>query len=804
MDRGPRIVAAWLALGVLGAAARGEEAPVPLARYAPADGLFAYAEFDGLKAHRAAWEKTAASRVYNETKLGALAEDLARQAFELIAKNDPRFRDTAGPLFKHLAEEGFVVAAFGDAKRPHRVLVLRGANRPEPLAAFRKAGAPVDAEVVETRAGRALRGDGPGGFCWAEKDDIVLTDREGADAVIAALDGKTPNAAGHPLREAVAKAEPGFDPVVLGFVDVTALPPMPADAVRMGLDGVKRVELRWGFQDDALVTAARVVAPSPRRGLLALADQPTFGLDSLPPIPASQGSFAAVSVDLAKTYDKVVGLMKASDPMAAERLEQAEAQFRKVVDLDLREELLPLLGPRAAIYLLDVEPPAGGFPDLTTAGVFVYAGLVVSLEAKDEESVGDRLAKMIPTLNLAVASQVRGVRRPPQFVMEKRPDGEEYSMDLSALNLPPVFAGVFSPTIAVGNGQLVIAPSRDAARQAIAAGAGPDKGWKPTEKFVPLAQALPSKMLLLGVDDVRETIPALIQNLPTFAAMANAQIAKETGRDDVSIDVDPAKVPTADELRPFLFPSSMAFTVDDEGISFRQRESIPSLASPGTSATLAALMLPAVQAAREAARRTQCVNNLKQIGLAFHFFESNTSTLPGDIVDEDGKPLLSWRVAILPYIEQAELYGKFKLDEPWDSAHNRPLLEEMPGIYLCPSRPPGEKTHAHYRGFAGPHAMFEPGKKVAIRDVTDGTSNTLLVVESAEEVPWTKPGDLPFDPKAAPSLYGAASKHSAGLNGLFVDGSVRFLKTTISPEILKGLITRDGGEVFQASELRGR
>src|ERR1700731_3796855 len=102
---------------------------------------------------------------------------------------------------------------------------------------------------------------------------------------------------------------------------------------------------------------------------------------------------------------------------------------------------------------------------------------------------------------------------------------------------------------------------------------------------------------------------------------------------------------------------------------------------------LIALLLPAVQSAREAARRAQCTNNLKQIGLAFHNYHSANNAFPrAAITDKQGKPVLSWRVAILPYIEQQELYKKFKRDEPWDSPHNKALLKEVPTTYVCPSR----------------------------------------------------------------------------------------------------------------------
>ena len=316
--------------------------------------------------------------------------------------------------------------------------------------------------------------------------------------------------------------------------------------------------------------------------------------------------------------------------------------------------------------------------------------------------------------------------------------------------------------------------------------------------------------MLLNVSDPRETMPALIENLPALVQQLNgllppaAQAApRGRPRGRRSLHVDPAKVPRAAELRPLLFPASTALVVDREGARFVLRESIPSISSPGTTGVLIALLLPAVQAAREAARRAQCVNNLKQIGLAMHNYASANDAFPGPaITDKQGKALLSWRVAILPYIEQQELYNKFKLDEPWDSPHNKALLKEMPSTYVCPSRAAGEPFTTTYRVFTGKGALFEDGKGTKIADITDGTSNTLMVVEAKEAVPWTMPDDLPFDPAAAPSLFGAGSTHPGGFNALFADGSVRFIKTSISLQMFRALITRAGGEVVNQTDAR--
>ena len=239
-------------------------------------------------------------------------------------------------------------------------------------------------------------------------------------------------------------------------------------------------------------------------------------------------------------------------------------------------------------------------------------------------------------------------------------------------------------------------------------------------------------------------------------------------------------------------------TVDAQGIQILQREPVPSLTSPSTSGVLVALLLPATQSAREAARRAQCTNNIKQIMLAMHNYLSANNSFPRDVTDKDGKPLLSWRVAILPYIEQGELYNKFKLDEPWDSPHNKELLKEMPPTFLCPSRVKPEPFTTTYRGFVGAGAMFETGQDIGLASVTDGTSNTIAVAEASEAVPWSKPADLPFDQQAQPSLYGAGSSHPGGFDCGFADGSVRFIKNSINAVVFKALITRNGGEVINA------
>jgi hypothetical protein len=238
-----------------------------------------------------------------------------------------------------------------------------------------------------------------------------------------------------------------------------------------------------------------------------------------------------------------------------------------------------------------------------------------------------------------------------------------------------------------------------------------------------------------------------------------------------------------------------AAKVEQEGKALRASASLKV-----DAAKAAVLVLEAVQKTRGAAARAQAQNNLKQIGLALHNYHDTMNSFPPQATyDKNGKPMLSWRVFILPYIEQQELYKQFHLDEPWDSEHNKKLLAQMPKVYASPADEKSAKEHStHFQGFFGKGAFFEGKKGISIASITDGTSNTLMIVEATKAVPWSKPEDIPFDPaKELPKL---GLPGAQGFQAGFCDGSVRFISNTIKPQTLKSLITRDGGEVVDSND----
>jgi hypothetical protein len=184
--------------------------------------------------------------------------------------------------------------------------------------------------------------------------------------------------------------------------------------------------------------------------------------------------------------------------------------------------------------------------------------------------------------------------------------------------------------------------------------------------------------------------------------------------------------------------------------------------------------------------------------LAFQNYHATKGQFPpAAVCGQDGKPLYSWRVVILPFIEQDGLYNEFHLDEPWDSPHNIKLVERMPRTYALPPRiakrmgvPPG---HTVIHVFHGKGAAFEGDQGLRIADFTDGLSNTILVIEAGEPVPWTKPEEIEYDPDQPLPYLRPPFKDLIRLG--LGDGSARFIQPSkLSEATFRGIITRNGGE----------
>jgi prepilin-type processing-associated H-X9-DG protein len=203
----------------------------------------------------------------------------------------------------------------------------------------------------------------------------------------------------------------------------------------------------------------------------------------------------------------------------------------------------------------------------------------------------------------------------------------------------------------------------------------------------------------------------------------------------------------------------------------------------------------------EGTRRSHCANNLKQIGLAMHAYHDEYGCFPPAYVpDEDGKPMHSWRVLLLPYLEQNPLYDQYNFDEPWNSAENLALAHSIPSVYQCPSDTLASASETSYLMIVGPGTLSDGPTATKIAEITDGTANTILLAEASGcGVHWLKPEDLDAEQLSYfvndPVDRGIASEHPAGANFLFCDGAVVFVDAAVDPEVVEPMSTISGGEL---------
>lgn len=215
---------------------------------------------------------------------------------------------------------------------------------------------------------------------------------------------------------------------------------------------------------------------------------------------------------------------------------------------------------------------------------------------------------------------------------------------------------------------------------------------------------------------------------------------------------------------------------------------------------------PYIGPSREAANRSQCKSNLKQIGIALHNYHEVYGHLPKSAV---GKPAVSWRVHALPFFDHYEIYEAYEQAEAWDSDSNGPFTNQQIYQLTCPSSEAAQdrlgRYFTHYARVESAGTIGNKDWSGKFSDMTDGTSNTLAVVEAAGlNIVWTEPRDsVVSDDNLGINLTGPTPKESSALisawhrgggNVLLADGSVRYLRHNIDPSVLKALTTVDGGE----------
>jgi len=282
-----------------------------------------------------------------------------------------------------------------------------------------------------------------------------------------------------------------------------------------------------------------------------------------------------------------------------------------------------------------------------------------------------------------------------------------------------------------------------------------------------------------------EAATTLEQTIGKAMLLAKALLMKE------SVDGPPVHQARAKGLLPLLSlvtPKvdgtrlSITFGDDDEEVAFL-RDFVPAM----------------TQQMKDATYRRSRMNKFKQIALGVLNHESARGRFPTSSYDAQGRPLLSWRVHILPYMEQMALYKQFRLDEPWDSEHNRKLIDQMPDVFADPDPSVraaiGDKGRTTFVAPLGEGLIFGTKEGTKFKELKDGSSNTILTVEVTPEraVVWTKPDDWEVD--ASNPLDGVKRSDREGFIAGWADGHVSFIPNDVEPEKFRGMLTIAGGEL---------
>ena len=287
----------------------------------------------------------------------------------------------------------------------------------------------------------------------------------------------------------------------------------------------------------------------------------------------------------------------------------------------------------------------------------------------------------------------------------------------------------------------------------------------------------------VGFDAPKLKLNVVIQAADNDSAKALLDLLKRTyaavGKSKEVQEVLPNSDKLSQLLTPQVADDRLTVTLDDEALT--------------------AALRPLLPKAQEASDQARSANKLRQLAIAAQDYLDVNSHFPATAAyDKSGKPLLSWRVQLLPWLGEEKLYKEFHLDEPWDSDHNKKLIARMPDVFRAPTADPklaadGKTT---YLAPVGDATMFPAGRGVRISEVTDGTSSTILFVEADDDhaVVWTAPDDLAYDSKEP--TKGLGGHFHGWFMAAFADGDAHFLKTDDKDNI-RALFTRNGGEVVK-------
>jgi hypothetical protein len=557
--------------------------PDSLIRYVPKQDLRLLLEFQGIDAHEAAWNQSAAAKILNETKTGSMLRELLTQLYSQAAPppaGSPGNGQEDMNTIEHVLRSGILIAINASTERKGITFVFRDAFRDDVRPLFARGilhmmqpgtkpelvDKPGGRRVALMRARSTSTSQNPEGMpiaWWVEdrKDLVITVPPDHCDTVIATLSNAPLSAKDHPSRAKLSAREGKLEPVGWMFVDLSDLDSfgtLPPQASQLGLDRVKSLQARWALDGPALHTLVELEAPSPRAGVLAFVDQPTFNATSLPALPENLDSFAVASIDFDGSLAKFTELTaQMGQAQAAQMISDAEAAFKKATKLDLRDDVLRQIGPRVVTYFPKKKTgTAAALNALNPLAGMQIPSAAALIEIKDEKAMNRTLTSLMSYANKELVE----LTTPPEPAAGARPAGS-YAGGAQAgrstpakkstrparswgirmtlpdpltyqLTLPAEMSALLNikPTLILGKRHIILATSPDLAKEALALESSADSRWVPSGDFAQTVDGLPSQLVYLQVTDPRDTIPQAITKLPTSLENAVAAVRSAVTR----------------------------------------------------------------------------------------------------------------------------------------------------------------------------------------------------------------------------------------------------------------------------------
>ncbi len=795
-----------------------------------------FAGQDGAAKHKRAWENTAAHEAMYDSGMVAVLEKIVEFITQQVGDaGDPQFEEA----MKHLEDHGLSLAISipnpPSPPLPQVTLVFHDAAKYEPLLnnAINNlsliVGVQFEERDVKSRTvTSAVIPNTPGievGF-WAEGGHLIVV--AGMNAVnngIAVADSDAPNITSNDIWKKYRHSKADFEATTVTWLDFATIRnkfgqmplPIPTQQPRTindvlkvwGFHNVGTVAYQYGYKGRSLWSETTVEVDGRRTGLLSLADQKPMTLQDLPPLPAATSGFHAVRFDQSKFYETATKMVRDAaafaPPEVAAQVEGVLSNLPQIIGFDPATDLFDPLGDVICMF---ADPDQG----------FLGTGMGVAIKVDDAEKLSQTIDRLLEMASQA-AGDVFGIRRVKKHGREIILFEFNQEAQIGAL--------------AIDDDWLIFGLLPQSVEAFLLRLDGKLPAWKPTELQAKAFSEVPREFTSISMGDPRVAWRALIKLAP--AALIGGQVAlKESGLvpRDMVLPITLADIPPAELVVKPLYPNVTVQTVDDEGIHTTTRQSLPGIPLISgigdgqgivTVAILTALILPAIQQAREAARRTQSRNNLKMMGIGLHNYHDVNGRLPqGTHPNEKLKPnkRISWVASFLPYLDEQALSDAIDFDESWDDKANEMAASKQVRLLLHPSNPrtrDGDGNGVtHYVGIAGlgkdaaklpvtnkRAGMFGFDRKTTFRDVTDGNSNTLMISEASKDFgPWISGGNATLRSLTKKPYIngpdGIGGPSPGGCQVLFGDGRVRFISEHIDPELFEGMSTIAGGEIIGA------